>query len=48
MFTLSYDEAVALHESYQKEIENLRKNLDAVTSIAFLLETYIDHNKPAE
>lgn len=41
-FNLSLEEAQKLFASYRAEIENQRKNLDAVVSLAFLLEKHID------
>jgi len=45
MFQLSLDEAERLLSSYRAEIENQRKNLDAIVSLAFLLEKHIDELK---
>ena len=45
MFQLPIDEAEKLLASYRAEIQNQRKNLDAVVSLAFLLEKYIDEFK---
>ena len=41
-FQLSKDEATKLLESYRDEIARMRKHLDAVVSLAFLMEKYLD------
>lgn len=40
-FNLSLDDAQKLLSSYRVEIENQRKNLNAVVSLAYLLEKHI-------